>query len=319
MQVVVTVDTEADDQWRAGGELRHRNLSCLPRFAALCRSYGIKPTYLCTHDVVTSAAFEEVVCPQSDAGQAEIGAHLHPWSNPPYWRPEIDGPDRRAYPSELPDDVFRQKLALLSEAIEKRSGRPPVSYRAGRWGLAASHVPILRELGFAVDSSVTPLVDWRPTPGAQRGGPDFTHAPIHPYHLGASDGGALLEVPMTIVMRSALLRPRPVRRCVLGHARVAHVLHHRLRVDTRPLWLRPFPDTTLEQLRDVCRAARRMKLPLVNLMLHSSELLPGGSQFHPTEASVEALYQKLEGLFGFFRQRGWSSATLCSFAEHYTP
>ena len=59
MKLILTVDTEADNQWDAEVELTTDNLGHVPRFQALCDRFEFPPTYLCTHEVVTSAAFNK--------------------------------------------------------------------------------------------------------------------------------------------------------------------------------------------------------------------------------------------------------------------
>ena len=50
---LIGVDTEADDQWTVEGRRRLgvRNAACLPRFQALCDRYGVRPSYLVTHEM----------------------------------------------------------------------------------------------------------------------------------------------------------------------------------------------------------------------------------------------------------------------------
>lgn len=65
----------------------------------------------------------------------------------------------------------------------------------------------------------------------------------------------------------------------------------------------------------VRRAAREAR-PCVEFILHSSELMPGGSPTFPGEHEIETLYAHLEELFAvssqFFR-----GGTLAEFAESY--
>jgi hypothetical protein len=67
-------------------------------------------------------------------------------------------------------------------------------------------VRLLERLGYVVDSSVTPCVSWRRHAGLPGGpgGPDFTAAPLSPYHPCQDDPAArgtsrLLEVPVSVV------------------------------------------------------------------------------------------------------------------------
>ncbi len=108
MQFIITIDTEGDNQWDAALPPGTENIKFVPRFQELCDRYRFPPTYLCTYEVVDSTAFDDVLLPLPAAGRAEIGAHLHPWTNPPF--SEWDRSETTyAYPSELPAPVFSKK------------------------------------------------------------------------------------------------------------------------------------------------------------------------------------------------------------------
>jgi hypothetical protein len=71
-----------------------------------------------------------------------------------------------------------------------------------------------------------------------------------------------------------------------------------------PLWFRPYPHMSAERLLEVYRVARAQGLPALEMMLHSSELMPGGSGYNPTEASIEQLYARLERVFAQLARDG---------------
>ncbi len=78
----------------------------------------------------------------------------------------------------------------------------------------------------------------------------------------------------------------------------------------RPLvWMRP-NGRNLGDLRwaleRVCAECR----PYMELMLHSSELMPGGSPTFPRTADVEHLYSHLERLFALAVEAGMTGSTL---------
>ena len=192
MQFIITIDTEGDNQWDPALPPGTENIKFVPRFQELCDRYRFPPTYLCTYEVVDSTAFDDVLLPLPAAGRAEIGAHLHPWTNPPF--SEWDRSETTyAYPSELPAPVFSKKLEALTALLTKKLGAPPRSYRAGRWGLSAAHIPVLIELGYIVDCSVTPLLSWTDR-GARERGQDFSAAPVTPYFMAWGDPGARRRV-----------------------------------------------------------------------------------------------------------------------------
>ena len=52
MKLIVTVDTEADNQWDYDGKVSLSNLRCLPRFQALCERFRFPATYLLASEVL---------------------------------------------------------------------------------------------------------------------------------------------------------------------------------------------------------------------------------------------------------------------------
>ena len=324
MDVIVTIDTEADDQWdRSRTELSTDNLDCIPRFQELCDRFDVPPTYLCTSEVVEDPRFDALRGYQ-DAGRAEIGAHLHPWTTPPPDHSRA-GPGHDApgtYPSELEPAIFAQKLRLLTERIEARAGVRPRSYRAGRWGFSAEHIPVLLSLGYIVDCSVTPLVSWERVLGANRGGPDFRRAGSTPYFLDPSDvcragDSRLLEIPVTILFATSAARNEHVQRLFSRHRRTlpARALNRLLRLE--PQWFRPYPRMSAQQLISVFELARDEDLPVVEMMFHSSELMPGGSPYNRDAASIELLFAKLEAVFAHLQANGCRGRTATEFARDY--
>lgn len=325
MDVIVTIDTEADDQWdRSRTKLSMENLEFIPRFQELCERFGQKPTYLCTWEIVEDPRFDALRRYQ-EAGLAEVGAHLHPWTTPPMDHSQngIDSDAPGAYPSELEPAVFGEKLRLLTDLIESRTGIRPRSYRAGRWGFSAEQIPILVSLGYLVDCSVTPLVSWERVSGAAEGGPDFRPARAAPYFLDPNDvcrlgDSQLLEVPVTILYtNSRFARSKRLKPLFFRHRRTlpARAMNKLFRLD--PQWFRPYPRMSAERLIAVYEVARDAGLPAVEMMFHSSELMPGGSPYNRDEAAIERLYQKLERVFAHLQDQDCDGRTLTEFARSY--
>jgi hypothetical protein len=322
MKLIITVDTEADNQWKpVAGHVPVENLRALPRFQALCEAHGFPPTYLCTCEVADASSFGSTLRVWHEGGRAEVGAHLHPWSTPPFTQWDLT--DRgSAYPSELPAEVFTEKLDVLTTRVADALGQPPASYRAGRWGFSAAHVGDLLAQGYIVDCSVTPLVNWTDA-GATGRGPDFRKAPHRPYFVDRSDAARegdsdLLEVPMTVLHTNPLARRWPViSELQQRHRkkRVARMMDGAF--DVSPQWLRPYPRMTLARLQRVVDTARALQLPVIELMLHSSELLPGGSPYNRTAADVDDVFDRLSGLFRYLRSMEISGCTLSAFAREF--
>jgi hypothetical protein len=128
----------------------------------------------------------------------------------------------------------------------------------------------------------------------------------------------LVELPLTILLtiglfsrHSSLLRyyaARPVR--ALRRAERALRGAQPRWLPPQPLWLRPYPEYGADTLDAVVAAAEREGLSHAVLMFHSSELMPGGSPYRPTPASVAQLLGLLDDFFARLRRAGHTFATL---------
>ena len=293
------------------------NLKALPRFQELCLCYDFKPTYLCTHEVFSDQAAVKNLKSWQDTGLAEVGAHLHPWTNPPYLKDETPMPLYHRFPCDLDDDILEEKLKSLTQVIKKSMGRSPVSYRAGRWGLDGRQLELLEKLGYRVDSSVTPRISWQNTMGDPDGvgGPDFRLAPNSLYHPSYADpakkGKAkILEVPMSVLfVRKLMPKSRRLQRVFLTmpEGRLKRVANKTLFGQT---WLRIFNTTKPKDFVRLLAAARRKKLPYLQFMTHSSELAIGTSPYVKSEAGLKHMFDMLEVMLKFFRDEGLKAAML---------
>lgn len=317
---LVTVDTEADDEWTRTEAASYRNIEQLPGFQALCDRYGIRPTYLTTYDVATDAAACAVLRALVSAGNCEIGAHLHAWSTPPDHALAAAPDARQPYLHEYPPEVQREKLLRLDEILRERLGMAPVSYRGGRWSLNHISANLLADMGYLVDTTVTPGVSWERNPGYGPGaaGSDFGAAPATPYRLHHHDvclPGSLdlLEVPVSIIKTGPLARtsavgmpPRGLAGRVMSRSGLC-----------RPVWLRP-GYSTAGQMTLVCDRLSASGAPVLNLMFHSSELIAGGSPKVATDEQSREFRESLEIVFAHVTSRlGVRPLLLREYAEHW--
>jgi len=287
------VDTEADDQWSRDGRVRLsvENAACLPRLQELCDRFGVRPSYLVTHEMATKEQSAVVLRALHRAGRCEIGTHLHPWSSPPY-REEDQG---LRYPSALPDDLLARQLRELTDAIETAFGDRPTTYRAGRCGFDGRSLRILESLGYTVDTSVDPLLN-----EIRKGGPSFGGAPVAPYFPDEADvrrpgRSPVLEIPISSATIPSL--PKMLESAYASLPPLSWRAWLK-RIGVRTVWLRPSYSTVEDAIRMADRFVAR-GVPTLNLLFHSSELLPGGSPYHPDAPSVERFFTKLERLLEY--------------------
>lgn len=314
MKIAVTVDTEADNQWLHGAPLATENVRFWQPFQELCERFEAPPTYLITSEMADDGKATAFLTAAVERGAAEVGGHLHPWTTPPFDdRPGLAYNDpRHAFPCQLDEAMLRAKLQTLTAQIGERFGRAPTSFRAGRFGVNATLARLLAELGYEIDSSVTPFVSWRSTAGMPgREGPDFRHHTVTPFRVAGVRAPGLVELPVTILPTYALLRrfPRLLDLYQTLPARAARRATGR-RLRPQPLWLCPFPSHDERDLRSVLREAERQRLTFAVFVLHSSELMPQGSPYRPTAASVNALLGLIEGFLAYARGLGHGFCTL---------
>ncbi len=297
---LITIDVEGDNLWARPRGITTRNAAYLPRFQSLCEKYGFKPTYLTNWEMARSAKFQEFGRDILARGMGEIGMHLHAWNSPPLGVLTPDDDHYQPFLIDYREDRMREKVKAITGALEDTFGVELVSHRAGRWSFNETYARILVDNGYRVDCSVTPHVSWQSSQGDPQGngGTDFSRFPETAYFVDLNDisragHSPLLELPMTIVSRSYPRAVELARRLVGKSSFGARATDH---FSPSSLWLRPAHDNR-EAMLHILSIAGREKRAYVEFMLHSSELMPGGSPYFPSSESIEVLYNDLEALF----------------------
>jgi hypothetical protein len=282
----ISIDCECDKGvgWRTQRPLSfvgvHEGIGA--RLAPLLRRFRARATYLLSPELLQDAAC--VARLRALQSEAELGTHLHgEMTAPGAHVPEVTEVVQRAYP----EAIERAKLRSLGDAFAAAFGRAPRVFRAGRFGLGERSLDLLAELGYTVDSSVTPFVDW-----SAIGGLSFVGAPTQPYRpdpaAPARPGSApLCEVPVTI---------RPSVLPLVGWR--------------WPRWLRPTRGSVrglVRLMRDEIAdgAAGDGARPVVlNAMFHNVEVVPGASPYARSERQAGAILRRLEGMLEFAASAG---------------
>ena len=321
MKFILTIDTEADNQWDHGCDLTVENIKYIPRFQELCDKYEIKPTYLVTSEVCDDAFAKELFSDYLLSGKAEIGAHLHSWTTPPFRDKEgLRFNDvNHAFASELPVDLLEEKIRKLTEQIESSFGKRPLSFRSGRYGFNENVARALAGNSYLVDSSVTPYTSWsshKGMPGASSG-PDFIDDTPVPYRYNF-ENDSLLELPVTILpTKFPLNKSDTLARYYFRNVNKSIPLKglRKLLFRRQPLWLRPFGWMEISMLKELLDEATCNKLPYLIMMFHSSELMPGCSKEFTDNKAIGKLYVLLENFFALLKDKSISSLTLTEAAK----
>jgi len=311
VKLFITIDTE-EDSWDGYWSSSHSldNVTRIPIIQSLFNRYGAIPTYLVSYSVVQNELASRILLDLSDKGWCEIGAHCHPWSIPPFLEEKKIS---NTMLCNLPYEILHEKIETLHKAIIERFKKVPLSFRAGRWAFDSEVARCIYELGYQIDTSVTPYTDW-----TDLSGPNFWEAPPFPYRFNPANillsslNGCLLEIPPTIDFLQNnsrlcsrilkwLLHSRLSRLRVIGIMDKLRILNHR--------WLSPEKSGGHEMIF-LAKTLMRKGYKYLNMSLHSTSLLPGKSPFVRDENELRIFLQNIEVFLQFAQKHNIAFAPL---------
>ncbi|HTI69014.1 MAG TPA: FkbM family methyltransferase [Candidatus Limnocylindria bacterium] len=304
--LIVSIDTECDKShnWRTASPLTFRGVvDAVPqRLQPLFADFGIRPTYLISPEVMCD---RDSVAALRSLRDVELTTHLHgDYIVPQIKTWDFAGSITDEMQWEYGPELERAKLASLTEMFLQQFGHQPKTFRAGRFGASQHTGAILRDLGYILDSSVTPHICWTSRQGVKR--PDYRGFPEMPYTLGGegniwkpATAGRFLELPVTVLPTGTVAANSP----------------------QEPIWFRPWysdADTLCRVLDHVLQqpAVNGVRRPLV-MMFHNVELLAGASPYPQTEAEVQRYLDMMKRVFELAAKRGVRSCTMAEYHAHY--
>lgn len=196
MIFVLTIDTE--EEWDWSGPFPQQvanvnNIDKLPAFNNICEDLGIRPTYFVDYAVSNNKLAVEKMLTFTTKGNCEIGAHLHPWCNPPYFG---DVGEAESHVINLPVEQVSQKLDVLMTSLESSFGVKAKSFRTGRWGIDKNVMELLIKSGINLDSSVYPY--YQNEYFSCVGSPTLPYWPDLNDPLKRSEQRTIYELPVTV-------------------------------------------------------------------------------------------------------------------------
>jgi len=291
--LAVVVDTEEEFDWTIPVSRESTGVTAMrhiERTQKLCDAAGLVPLYVIDYPVATQPAGYEAIRTWAVEGRCEVGAHLHPWVNPPF---EEVLNARNTYLCNLPASLQQAKMRELHQAIVENVGVTPRVFKAGRYGIGRDSLAAFDELGLVIDVSVNPCMDFR-----DDGGPDFSHLDSHPFWIDRSR--QLLEVPCTHgFIGWARRHGRGLRRraeSLLGPPGPGVLI--RLGATNRVM-LSP-EGNTLSEMIALTRALLRDGLTMFSLTFHSPSVVPGHTPYVRSQADLSTFLTTIERYFEFF-------------------
>ncbi len=294
-RLLVVIDTEEEFDWSGNfsrGNTSVQSMQWIGRVQTIFDEYGITPVYVIDYPVASQPNGYEPLADIHRDQRCIIGTHLHPWVNPPF--EEIVN-RKNSFAGNLPMTLEKTKLLVLTECIEEHFGRRPTVYKAGRYGVGPHTTTILEELGYEIDLSVCPYMNY-----ASEEGPDYSEYSPWPFWFGKEK--QLLELPLTVGYTGWLRHLGPalhplVTNAFLTSLRVPGILA-RLNVLNKS-WLSPegYPSSEHRQLVQTLYNAG---LRVFSFAFHSPSVEPGHTPYVRSKADLDDFLGRLRRFFDFF-------------------
>jgi len=297
---VITIDTEIDSpKWKPEFPFKLENIKHIPYLQKVFDKFNVKPTYLLTYPVASDNFCADIFREILREGKCEIGAHLHPWTTPPFLSKKEKL--KLSYPHTLPFNLEKQKLKNLTSLLKEKFNINPLSYRAGRYGIDRESLEILKELGYKIDTSITPFLDW-----SSDGGCDFSF--ISSSNPFIWEG--LLEVPITI----GVLKKIPKIYYKLPSSFKFFLKKIKL---VKIVWLRP-SISNFQEMKELVDLLINEGIEVFNIMFHSNEIVEGKSPYVKTKKQKDLFFYNLEKILDYFiTKKGAENKLLSDLLEVY--
>ncbi|PAV27048.1 WalW protein [Tamilnaduibacter salinus] len=292
-RLMVVVDTEEEFDWHGEPDPEATQVSAMAhieRVQSIFDDYGIQPCYVIDYPIASQSLSIDALRSIYEQGRCEIGAHLHPWVNPPV-EEALTKPN--TYPGNLPRALEHEKLQHLRDTIQDAFGAPPTIYKAGRYGFGPNTTEILQELGFRTDLSVCPPLDSRGD-----GGPDYRRYDARPFWFGTAR--ELLELPVTGAFTGWAHRfavPLFDLATRLRRFRAPGILARLGAVDR--LMLSPEGFSSDEHIR-LTRFLMAQGVRTFTWSFHSPSVVPGHTDYVQTEQDLDRFLASFRRYFDFF-------------------
>ena len=297
-EVIFSLSVDVEESWDWSSQLPNQNFDVanagqLAEFQQQLNGLGVHPTYFCTYAMLDDPQSRSDLQVLAKGEGVEMAAHLHPWCNPPHVLSGSDQSndtgklaqplnDKQSYLFNLPVELVEAKLVCLVEKFSSCFGYTPESFRSGRWGIDARVLKLLRQAGFAVDSSH--LAYYRTQYF------DCGNAPSQPYwsdtilNLPASGGYTSLPFDKAHKRHVALSSP--------GIAKLKlNAVLSKLGIQ-RQVFLSP----EFCQQRDLLKLVENMLTRgdrFFHMSLHSSSLEPGKNQYIQSAHDKQRMFSRL--------------------------
>ena len=292
MYLAITIDVEEDNWSNYATEPVLSNIEKISTLQALFDRYSVKPTYLVTYPVAADRNAVSILRKIMEDGRCEIGTHVHPWNTPPF---EEEKTFRNTMLCNLGKEIQYRKIESLHVKIHENFGVEPISFRSGRWGFDRIVAGNIRRLGYKVDTSVSPYLNWE-----RDCGPDYSDHSPEIRKLPAGENGepdsCILEVPATIGFLQSDFDScnkwfNTILNSKLKYFRLLGILD-KLGIINK-VWLSP-EMANGNEMTQLAKSVEREGYTLLNMFFHSSSLKAGLTPFTKSHDDEKNFLNRIE-------------------------
>ena len=234
---------------------------------------------------------------KSFGDKVELSTHLHAEFIEP--QANYNCTNTSQYQSDFSVDIERAKLENLTNLFKDTFGYQPLSFRAGRFGMSKDSLKILQDLGYTVDSSVTPDMQWRNQVSGNTA--NYFGAPYQPYYPSAKDfrkvgDMSILQVPVSLLNPKLMRLPLWLKRGIKLNKPYQHILFNYGTNFSKPKWVRPtYADLNIMQ--DVTKkiiSVSNSNDVFLCIMFHSNEFEIDMSPYSLTKPAMDKIIDRLD-------------------------
>ena len=322
VHIAITIDTECDKgaKWKVKQPLSFKNTreGIVNNLQPIFDKYNVKATYLLSPEVMIDD--KSIAVFKGFGDKVELGTHLHAEFIEP--KANFKCTNTSHFQCDFNYLVEKAKMESLTELFVKVFGYRPTSFRAGRFGISKDSLQILNDLGYTVDSSVTPDIQW--TNQISNKKVNFFGAPYQPYHPSKEDFRKkgtmnILQVPVTLMNKKISKWPYWLKRKIILNKSYQHIIFNYLTNFSKPKWLRP-THSDLDTMKSITNDFIKMKPDedvFLCMMFHSNEFEIDTSPFSLTHSNLELLTQRLDlYLYWLFNNHNASGIGLSEIKNH---
>lgn len=291
---ILTIDTEEEWHWNGPfpeQDFSVKNLEKIPAFQSFCEKHGIRPCYFVDYAAAKGAVKNKVFEQSIKQNTCELGAHLHPWANPPYF----DKPNEtNSHVVNLPIEQVEAKLDELVSVFVNEFDYQPTSFRTGRWGISEAIMQLLWSRGFTVDSSVYPYYSNKFF--SCQGSPIGAYWPDTNNVLNAGDQRNIMEIQASVGFNRkhfsvANSIQQAAESAPLKYLRTVSILWYSNLL--RKIYMSP----EVMEAQDMVALTRKMHengSPFINMFFHSSNLIVNGTGFFNVEDPFNVICSRIK-------------------------